>query len=268
LGTFQRVIGWAALVALGLLRPGVDRIDRWLASGCWNIPSEWNAVADAAIATGVVDRMLGGVPAPWRQASIHTVGSSRLAVVTLSDMRRSRVTFLSEEYQSLGGFERITAEASLVTDEARGYKPLSHVWPVVLRDGVLHTLVAFAPLVSEEPREGLFAYVAVGPDENELLYACELREGPGPMWGVLNRLDLDGDGLEDLVLYSRGDRSLQPLAAFIWDPLDRTYIPSVTETGRPLIRWWTTSRASRVTFARGDILDDVVRKVMMRRLKV
>jgi hypothetical protein len=258
---YHRVIGWAALVALGAFRPGVDRVDRRLASICWSVPSAWNAVADVAIATGAVDGTLEGVDAPWRQASIHDLGSSRVAVVTVSNMRRSRITFLTEQYRTLGGFERIAEEATLVTDEARGYKPLSHVWPLVLQDGVLHTLVAFQHLVSEEPREGLFAYVAVGPDENELLFVCELREGPGPTWGVLTRADLDGDGIGDLELFPRGDRRQRPLATFVWDPRERTYVPSVASDARPLIRWWSTTTASRVTFGRDEVLGDAVRKV-------
>jgi hypothetical protein len=250
-------------VLLGLFRPGIDAADRRLVSPCWNVPSEWNAVADAAISTGAVDRSLGGEPAPWRQASIQAIGSVRIAVVTVSDMRRSRVTFLTEDYQVLGSFERIAGAATLVTDEARGYKPLSHVWPVDVRDGQLHTLVAFEHLVSEEPHRGLFAYVAVGADRNELLFVADLREGPGPTWGVLSRLDFDGDGSEDLVFYSRGERDRPPLATFIWDPRARTYVPSVMEEARPLIRWWSTTASARATFARGEVLEDVVRRVAL-----
>lgn len=121
---YLRLCGWTLLVALGLFRPAVDRIDRWLVSSCWNIPSQWNAVADAAIRTGVVDATIAGRPAPWRQASIHTLESpttaAKVAIVTVSDMRRSRVTFLTDRYQVLGGFDRITPEPALITDEARG----------------------------------------------------------------------------------------------------------------------------------------------------
>jgi hypothetical protein len=263
MATYRRAVGWAAFLALGLFRPGVDLADRWLISNCWNIPSEWNAVADAATATGAVDGTLGGKPAPWRQASIQAVGSLKVAVVTVSDMRRARVTFLTEDYRILGAFERIAAEATLVTDEARGYKPLSHIWPLEVRDGRLHTLVAFEHLMSEEPHRGLFAYVAVGADRNELLFVADLREGPGPTWGMLSRLDLDGDGDEDLVFYSRGELDQLPLATFIWDPSARTYVPTVMEEARPLIRWWSTTAAARVTFARGEVLDDVVRRIVL-----
>src|SRR3954470_15664208 len=184
--TYSRTIAWALLLALGLFRPGADRLDRWLATTCWNVPSQWNAVADAAIRTGAVDATISGHSAPWRQATVHTVGASKVAIVTVSDFHRSRVTFLTEGYGALGGFERISAEPPLVTDEARGYKPLSHVWPLVMHDARLHTLIAFAHLVSEEPNNGLFAYVAVGPAGNELLFVADLKWGPGPTWGVLS----------------------------------------------------------------------------------
>jgi hypothetical protein len=259
---YKRVIGWTMLCACGLFRPGVDRADRWLVSTCWTVPSQWNAVADAAIRTGAVDGTIRGAAAPWRQASIEMIGSTKVAVVTVSDMKRSRVTFLGERYESLGGFERVAAEPTLITDEARGYKPLSHVWPLVFRDGRLHTLVAFAHLVSEEPNIGLFAYAALGPVENELLFVSQLSWGPGPTWGVLSRMDVNGDGIEDFVLYPKGRRDQSPLATFTWDPRDRTYVPSVTSDGRGLISWWSTAPGSRVTFPRNAVLDDAVRRVV------
>jgi len=260
----HRTIGWTLLVVLGILRPGVDRFDRWLVSTCWNVPSQWNAVADAAIRTGVVDAELGGMHAPWRQASIHPAGNSRIAVVAVSDLRRARVTFIDEDYDDLGGFERVAAEPTLVTDAARGYKPLSHVWPIVRRDGRLHTLIAFAHLVSEEPNAGLFAYVAVGPERNELLFVNRLDWGPGPTWGVLAPDDLNGDGFVDLAFYSKGRKDSPPIASFVWDPAARTYVATVDPSAHGLIRWWSTSPRDQVVVPSGELLDDAVRKVASR----
>src|SRR3954462_8761675 len=98
---YSRTIAWALLLGLGLFRPGADRLDRWLAATCWNVPSQWNAVAGAAIRTGAVDATIGGRPAPWRQATVHTAGTSQVAIVTVSDFHRSRVTFLNDRYESL-----------------------------------------------------------------------------------------------------------------------------------------------------------------------
>jgi hypothetical protein len=260
----HRAIGWTLLVVVAILRPGVDRFDRWLVSSCWNVPSQWNAVAEAAIRTGVVDAELGGTRAPWRQASVHAVRDSRIAVIVLSDLRRARVTFVDEEYRDLGGFERVAAEPTLVTDEARGYKPLSHVWPIVAQGGRLHTLIAFAHLVSEEPNAGLFAYVAVGPERNELLFVSQLSWGPGPTWGVLSFGDLNGDGFEDFAFYPKGRKDLPPIASFVWNPAAATYDATVDPAARPLISWWSTSPHDQVIVPRGELLDDAVRKVASR----
>jgi len=256
----QRAIGWTLLAALGAFRPGADRLDRWLVSSCWSVPSQWNAVADAAIRTGVVDDTIGGAPAPWRQASVHPVGSSRIAVVTVSDLRRARVTFLTDRYEVLGGFERTAAEPSLVTDETRGFKPLSHYWPIVLRDNRLHTLIAFGSQSSQEPNTGVFAYVAVGRDENELLFVTRLG-GPGPLWGALTHADLNRDGIEDIAFYPKGEKTLPPLATFVWDAGRRTYVSSVTDEGRPLIAWWSTTPVDRVTVRGGGPIDEAILKV-------
>jgi hypothetical protein len=259
----DRAIVWTVLIGLGLFRPGVDLIDRWLVSSCWHTPSQWNAVADAAIRTGVVDGTIAGTPAPWRQASVHTVGSSRVAVVTVSDLRRARVAFLSDRYEVLGRFERVAADASLVTDETRGFKPLSHYWPIVRRDNRLHTLIAFASQSSQEPNTGVFAYIAIGRDANELLFVTRLG-GPGPLWGALTHLDLDHDGIEDIAFYPKGQKDRPPLAAFVWDASRRTYVASVTADGRPLIAWWSTRPSDRVTIPSGAPIDDAILQVAAR----
>lgn len=261
---YSRAILWTFVAALALIRPGVDRFDRWLATGCWSVPSQWNAVADAAIRTGAVDATIDHEPAPWRHASVQAVGASRVAVVSVSDLHRSRITFLDEQYQPLGGFERIAAEPTLVTDEARGYKPLSHVWPLTLHGDRLHTLIAFAHLVSEEPNTGLFAYVSVGRTDTEVLFVCDLKWGPGPTWGVLSRSDVNGDGVEDFVFLPRGQRDQRPLATFIWDSVGQRYEPQLTDASRGLISWWSTAPGSRVIVPRDALIDNAVRELSLK----
>src|SRR5205807_4681593 len=136
---------------------------------------------------------------------------------------------VDEQYRVLGRFERATTDPAVVTDEARGYKPLTNVWPFAHHDGRLETLVAFTPLVSEPPNKGLFAYIAVGPAENELLFAIQLSWGPGPTWGVLDRVDLNGDGFEDFVVYANGRRDVPPLATFVRDEMHHTYRAQVAK---------------------------------------
>ena len=171
--------------------------------------------------TGVVESRIGGSPAPWRQASVLPLEGSRLAVVTVSDMTTAKSTFISEQYEVLGVLARTASDAALVTDETRGYKPLSHIWPLVRREGRLRTLIAMAPLRSEPPRLGVFAYVALGASDNELLFVCRLDAAPGPTWGelVANR---DG-GQDDMVVFERGQRGEPPIATFAWDASAGTY---------------------------------------------
>ena len=242
------------------VRPGIDVVDRWLVRVCWNVPSEWNAVADAAIRTGVVDARVGGNPASWRQASVFTVDGSRLAVVTVSDMTASRSTFITDRYDVLGVLARTTSDAALVTDEARGYKPLSHIWPLVRRDGRLHTLIAMAPLRSDPPRLGVFAYVALGAHENELLFVCRLDAGPGPTWGELVA-DRD-DSKDDLVVYERGQRGEPPIATFTRDARAGTYTADVTDKGRALVSWWSPRGGEHITVPRDAAIDDAIRRVV------
>jgi hypothetical protein len=256
-----RIVMWSVFLIAAIVRPGVDLIDRWLVRLCWNIPSEWNAVADAAIRTGVVEARIGGLPAPWRQASILPIAGSRLAAITVSDLTSSRTTFLSEQYEVAGVLARTTSDPSLVTDEARGYKPLSHIWPLARQDGRLQTLIAMAPLRSDPPRLGVFAYVALGAQENELLFVCRLEPGPGPTWGELVRLDTNGDGFDDLVVYERGQRTEPPIATFTWDERQLTYLAAATEQGQRLVAWWVSTAANRVTIPRDRPIDDVIRQV-------
>src|SRR4051812_47782609 len=212
---------WAMFLAAAAVRPGIDVIDRSLAAVCWNIPSEWNAVAEAAMRTGVVEPRIGGSPARWRQASVLPIGGSRLAVVTVSDMTTAKSTFISEQYDILGVLARMTSDAALVTDETRGYKPLSHIWPLVRQDGRLHTLIAMAPLRSDPPRLGVFAYVALGERENELLFVCRLDAAPGPTWGEL--VPDRAGGKDDLAVFERGQRGEPPIATFAWNARAATY---------------------------------------------
>ena len=254
-----RIVVWAAFLIAAAVRPGIDAIDRWIVTVCWNVPSEWNAVAEAAMRTGVVESRIGGSPAPWRQASVLPLDGSRLAVVTVSDMTTATSTFINEQYDVLGILARTTSDAALVTDETRGYKPLSHIWPLVSRDGRLRTLIAMAPLRSEPPRLGVFAYVALGASENELLFVCRLDAAPGPTWGELvpNR---DG-AKDDMAVFERGQRGEPPIATFAWDASAGTYQVNATQKGRALVSWWTPRAGEHVTVPRDAAIDDTIRRI-------
>jgi hypothetical protein len=259
-----RPAAWTIFLIVAAIRPGVDLVDRWLAAECWNIPSEWNAVADVAMRTGAVESKIGGAPAPWRQASILPVGTSRLAVVTVSDLFTSRVTFLTERYDVVGELARTTSDPAVVTDEARGYKPLSHIWPIVRQDGRLQTLITLTPLRSAPLMIGVFAFVALGARENELLFVCRLQTGPGPTWGELVRLDMNGDGFDDFVVYPKGQSTAPPIATFIWNPRTREYAVNMTDEGRMLVAWWSATPTDRVAVPRDTPVDDAVRRVAAR----
>jgi hypothetical protein len=257
-----RGAAWLVFIAMALVRPGVDRVDRWLVSFCWNVPSEWNAVADIAIQTGAVDGNIDGQPAPWRQASVLPLGDRRLAAVTVSDLRRARVVFVTEEYEALGSIERTAADPALVTDETRAYKPLSHIWPLLEQEQRLLTLVAFAPLRSEPLTLGRFAYLAVGRNDTEVLFACELRWAPGPAHVELARVDVNNDGFGDLVLYAEGRRDTAPIATFRWDPSAREYVAAFTQEAQKFVSWWSTTPASRLIVRSGQSIDDAVVSIM------
>ena len=264
-----RLIAWTLLIAAAIVRPGVDALDHRLTTTFWNVPSQWNAVADLAVRSGSVDDRLDGVAAPWRQASIVPFRTSRVAVVTVSNMRRSRIAFLNERYRAVAVLERATEDPALVTDEVRGYKPLSHVWPLVdeFGDGRIETLVAFAPMVSQPPNNGLFAYLALGDSDNELLFACRLRWAPGPSWGVLERVDVNGDGIGDLVVH-RGEahpaagEEVAPLATFKWDTHKQAYLPLLARGSRGIVSWWSTTPEVRIHIPRDQPIDDVVARLM------
>jgi hypothetical protein len=257
-----RAAAWVLFIAMALVRPGVDRLDRWLVGFCWNVPSEWNAVAEIALRTGAVDQDIDGKPAPWRQASVLPAGGRRLAVVTVSDLRLSRVSFISEQYEPIGAFERTTADPALVTDETRGYKPLSHIWPLVEQDNRLLTLISFAPLRSEPPTLGAFAYLAVGTRDTEVLFVCELRWAPGPSHAELARADVDHSGTGDLVLYPEGRRDAAPIATFRWDPSRREFATAAGKEAEMFGSWWTTTSANRLIVRQDESIDEAVANVL------
>jgi hypothetical protein len=256
------MLALACLMALSAWRPGIDRLDRWLAQRFWNVPSEWNAIADAAIRTGVVDGTIAGRPAPWRHASVAPLGASKVAVIAVSDMRRTRITIIDPQYVERGRFERETVAPATVTDEARGYKPISDVWPFDVRGDRLETLVASAALVSEAPNSGSFAYLAIGPADTEILFAIDLRWGPGPTWGVLDRTDLNGDGVDDLVVYDCGHRERPPLATFIWNERRRTYVADLAAGASSLIAFWSTGAGRRAVIPHDQPIDPVMRTLL------
>jgi len=259
-----RGVAWGAFLLIGVFRPGVDALDRWLTQGCWDVPSQWNAVADVAIHTGAINGRIGEAPAPWRHASIVPLGNSRIAVVAVSDMVRSRVSFLGERYEARGGLVRSNPNPALVTDETRGYKPLSHIWPLREREGRLLTLVGFDTLVSEPLSHGRFAYLALGPGENEVLFACDLRWGPGPTWSVMEQAV--GESHDGFVLrpraYGPEQQGAPPVATFDWDDRDRRYVGHLALGAATYVSWWTTAPDHRALFAADEAVDDVVNRIM------
>ena len=260
-----RAFIWAALLVFGGFRVGVDSVDRWLVQPCWRVPSRWNAVAEVAVRSGAVDALLDGRHAPWHQASILDAIPPTLAAVTVSDMRRSRVAFLDEGYGIRGLLERTSADPLLVTDMQRGFKPLSHLWPVFdsNRDGRLETLVAFAPTLSQELRYGTYAYVALGPEANEVLFACRLRSAPGPRFARLDHADLNDDGYEDLVVRSSSEPSVTH-ATFEWNADKRAYLPRQYAEADLFVSSWCASDGDRLVFPRGESLDQRMRAVLER----
>jgi len=230
-----------------------------------------------AVHTGVVDDTIAGAPAPWRQASVLDPGNSLavfggrvapsggpVAVVTVSDLHRSRAAFLDERYEVLGAFERETDARGVVTDETRGYKPLTHIWPLVIRDGRVHTLIAATQQFSQPLTDNLYTYLAVGPAETELLFICRLRWIPGAFHGLLDRVDLNGDGFEDLVVYPGQDRNAKPIATFTWDPRSRRFVADVTQGAAGIVSWWSTAPEDRVVVSRDQPVDAAIKRLESR----
>lgn len=253
----------ALALLLAAFRPFIDRIDHWLTGGCWLMPNLWDTVADEAIRRGVVDPVIDGRRATFRDAAI--LRPVPRAVVTVSNMRRSRMTFLDRDYRILGQFERLSADPALVTDEERGYKPLSHLWPVydANRDGRLETLVAFAPNWSDALMGGTYAYLSLGSDRSELLLALEIPSGRSL---VLERAPLNAQGFEDLAVYPvRGDLLVdrrRPAVLFRWQPELGAYVPEVDPSAQNTIVFWASSPKGRVLVGPRDCLDDRVREVL------
>jgi hypothetical protein len=267
----SRRVGWvlfcSVLALIGVFRPGVDALDRWLVSGCWSVPSLWNAVAEVAIRQGAVDPWIEGRRASFRRACVLLAVPSRLAVVVVSDMRRSRITVVDEEYRVRGVFERKTSNPDLITDEARGYMPLSHLWPVHdwYGDSRLVTLVALEPTHSEPLGRNVFAFIALGPENNELLFACRLRGKQYSDDVVLDRVDADADGFADLVVSPYPARpDPRPWAVFRWDPAARSFQPHVREGAEKVLSYWRGTPAERVFFGRQEPLDERVRQLVDR----
>jgi hypothetical protein len=250
---------------IGVFRPGIDLLDSWLVRSCWSVPSLWNAVAEVAVRRGAVDPDLGGRRAPFRRASVLPGTPSRLAVVVVSDLRRSRIAIVDEGYRVLGAFERATTNPDLVTDQTRGYMPLSHLWPVGdwYGDGRLETLVALAPTYSEPLAQNVFALLALGPEGNELLFACRLQGKRYPGEVVLERADLDGDGFPDLAIHAyaartKGAAEPPPWAVFRWDGAARAFTGQLREGAAAVLSCWHATPAARVFFGRAEPLEERV----------
>ena len=113
----RRALFCSVLVLTGVLRPGVDALDRWLVSVCWSVPSLWNAVAEIAVRQRAIDPWIEGRRASFRRACVLQAVPSRLAVVVASDMRRARITVVDEEYRVRGAFERTISNPDLSARE-------------------------------------------------------------------------------------------------------------------------------------------------------
>ena len=261
-----------ALALIGGFRPGADLLDRWLVEGCWSVPSLWNAVAEIAVRQGAVDPWIEGRKASFRRACVLPAGPSRLAVVVVSDMRRARITVVDEDYRVRGVFERTARSPDLISDEARGYMPLSHLWPLGdwYGDGRLVTLVALEPTYSEPLAQNVFALLALGPDRNELLFACRLRGKRYPGEVVLERADDDADGFPDLVVHAYAVRSSEdaararPWAVFRWDPAARSLEPRLREGAERVLSYRRATPAERVWLGRQESLEERLLELVSR----
>jgi hypothetical protein len=197
--------------------------------------------------------------------------SSRLAVVVVSNLRHSRVTVIDEAYAVRGYFERLSPDPDLVTDEARGYMPLSHLWPLgdAYGDGRLVTLVALKPTYSEPLAQNVFALLALGVERNEVLFACRLLGKRYPGEVVLERLDYDGDGFTDLVVFPHakrpyGNEGPPPWAVFRWDPRARSFEPRLRDGAEKELAYWRPTPSDRVLIGFEEPLDAKLLEILGR----
>lgn len=253
------------ILLIGTFRPGVDAVDRWLVMSCWGVPSLWNAVAETAVRDGIVDGRFDGRAAPWRRAFVLD-SPRRVAVIVASNMRQARIAVVDERYAVLGAFERTTNDPNLITDHARGYSPLSHLWPIhdLYQDGRVETLVALEPTYSGALTDNLFAYLALGAEVNELLLACRLRGKRSPPDVVLDRTDFDGDSYQDVVVYPYPVQRVavsdqeRPWMVFRWDPRARAFEARSRDGAGEWASCWCKGDGEPVLFRRNEAFEDRV----------
>lgn len=263
----------ALLAAAGVFRPGAAWIDRQLVRICWNVPPMWNAIADVAVRSGIIDPRLAGAPAPWRRATVAEEVISRFAVATFSDMRVATIWVLDEDYTVRGVFRRETPDPHLITQETRGIEPLSHLWTIqdTDGDGRVETLVSMNVCPTGAPILGTLAYIALGPDANELLWAAgdtpsRPARGRPTRSMILESADENADAAPDLILRRASkDRNEEPATAavFVWDRDKRMFrLQSLTPEAQSRLRYWTAESGGRLFFHRDESVDAVVARAL------
>ncbi len=263
LWSIRAVIVIAGL-AFGVFRWGVDRLDRRLAAVCWNVPSLWNAVAEAAAKTGVIDSTILGSEVLLRRASVHSFFQVRYAIVAQSDLFRTDIYVINEAYDVVGRFRRQTTQSQLITDRRRGLSPLSHLLPVYDSRGTgrLSTLIGFSPLESKNRARGKYAYVSLGPVVNEIQMVCDIRTSPH--WSEVTIVvdDVTDDGLDDIAIYALteiGEKSAidpRPIAAFHWDDETSCFVPDVPAEIATFLSYWCATPDSRFLHTPDEWLDE------------
>lgn len=254
----------AMWIVFGLLRIGVDPFDRFLAGACWDVPSLWHALADVTVNTGLVDPVVGGVPAGVRRASVHRFVHARYTVVAMIELDQSHVFVIDEGYRIVGRFRRRTPMTEKLAERRRGLQALSHLWPVYdsYADGRITTLIGFSAIRSGDQAHGAYAYLALGDESNEVLFVCDVRTGHPHPRVLLVVEDVSGDGYDDLTFRQtqrKNDRKPiadEPLAVFRWDVARRVFIPDVPDRSRGFLSFWCATPDERVPFGVDEWLDE------------
>ncbi len=257
----QRSIRWPARLRLllfmiwmtfGVFQLGTQSLDHRLARWCWSVSNLWNTVAKVAVQSGAVDGHIDGERATVQHASVHSLANSRYAIVTVSDWQRSEISILDWDYRVMGRFRRRTEDATMVKQKWRGFQPLTHLWPVydAHSAGRLETLIGFAPIHSAKVALGRYAYVALGSEQHELLFVCDIDTGPRIPAVLIGIDDNNNDRYEDIVVQevTKTDKrkmvGKKPLVVFEWDEMQKCFVPKVSQE-TSFIRYWCSSPSDR-----------------------